>query len=85
MKWLVAELCALALVSLVSLQPPIQARTAAVENGPFGGNTSDPITLTGTVSVKVGTEVFNIRNEHGFPISLQARERASHKNAGESL
>jgi len=159
MKRLRAGLCTLALVSLILLQPPIEAQRAAVENGPFGVATSDEITLTGTVSVvlekpdagmlmgshillatlagpvdvslgrfglrgkgalsvtagqqievtgvmttratssnkdkekqvllartvKAGGEVYNIRNEHGFPISPQARERASHEHVGASL
>jgi hypothetical protein len=34
-------------------------------------------------SVKVGGEVYTIRNKHGFPVSPQARKRASEK--GESL
>ena len=38
-------------------------------------------------SVKVGGEVYTIRNEHGFPVSRQARERLSGKTAqkGETL
>jgi hypothetical protein len=38
-------------------------------------------------SVKVNGEVYTIRNEHGFPMSPQARERASGKPAqkGETL
>jgi hypothetical protein len=37
-------------------------------------------------TVKVGGEVYTIRNEHGFPVSPQARERASQKTSqrGES-
>jgi hypothetical protein len=35
-------------------------------------------------SVKVGGEVYTIRNEHGFPVSPQARERAGQKTKGES-
>jgi hypothetical protein len=156
MKRLLAGLYALALVSPISLEPPMQAQTAAVETGPFGGYTLHEVTLTGTVSgvlakpdagmlmgshillatltgrvdvslgrfglrgkgalsvaagqqievtgvmktyatnnkdqqvvlartVKVGGEIYTIRNEHGFPISPQARERASRKNAGASL
>ncbi|MGO9576222.1 MAG: hypothetical protein ACLPTQ_18060 [Terriglobales bacterium] len=38
-----------------------------------------------TRTVKVGGEVYNIRNERGFLISPQARERASRKTAGEGL
>ena len=30
-------------------------------------------------SVKVGGEVYTVRNKHGFPVSPQARERASQK------
>ena len=38
-------------------------------------------------SVKVNGDVYTIRNEHGFPVSPQARERASGKSAqkGETL
>ena len=38
-------------------------------------------------TIKVGAEVYTIRNEHGFPVSPQARERASQKKGrdGESL
>ena len=38
-------------------------------------------------TVKVGGQVYTIRNEHGFPVSPQARERANGKTAqkGESL
>jgi hypothetical protein len=38
-------------------------------------------------TVKVGGQVYAIRNEHGFPVSPQARERANGKTArrGESL
>ncbi len=38
-------------------------------------------------SVKIGGEVYTIRNEHGFPVSRQARERLSGKTAqkGETL
>jgi hypothetical protein len=36
-------------------------------------------------TVKVGGEVYTIRNEHGFPVSPQARERANRKTAGEGL
>jgi hypothetical protein len=38
-----------------------------------------------TRTVKVGGEVYTIRNEHGFPLSPQVRERASRKSAGEGL
>lgn len=33
-------------------------------------------------SVKVGGEVYTIRNKHGFPVSPQARKRASEKTGG---
>lgn len=38
-------------------------------------------------TIKVGSEVYTIRNEHGFPVSPQARERATQKKGrdGESL
>jgi hypothetical protein len=38
-------------------------------------------------TVKVGSEVYTIRNEHGFPVSPQARERANGTTAqkGETL
>jgi len=36
-------------------------------------------------TVKAGGHVYLIRNEHGFPVSPQARERASRKTAGEGL
>jgi hypothetical protein len=38
-------------------------------------------------TVKVGGQVYRIRNEHGFPVSPQARERANGKTEqkGESL
>jgi len=38
-------------------------------------------------TVKVGGEVYTIRNEHGFPVSPQARERLNGKTAqkGETL
>jgi hypothetical protein len=155
MKPSLAELCVLALVSLLSLQPPIQGQSA-VEAGRSGADTSHEVALTGTVSallakpnagmlmgshillatlagpvdvslgrfgmrgkgallvaagqqievtgvmktyttnnndkevllartVKVGDEIYTVRNEHGFPISPQTRERVSGKNAGESL
>ena len=38
-----------------------------------------------TRTVKIGGEVYTIRNEHGFPVSPQARQRASRKTAGEGL
>jgi hypothetical protein len=40
-----------------------------------------------TRTVKVGGQVYTIRNEHGFPVPPQARERANGKTAqkGESL
>jgi hypothetical protein len=38
-------------------------------------------------TVKIDNEVYTIRNEHGFPVSPQARERAGQKTSrkGESL
>jgi hypothetical protein len=36
-------------------------------------------------TVKVGDEVYTVRNKHGFPVPPQARERANHSNAGDSL
>ncbi len=38
-------------------------------------------------SIKVGSEVYIVRNKHGFPVSPQARRRAVEKTAakGESL
>ena len=36
-------------------------------------------------TVKVGGEVYTIRNEHGVILTPQARERASQKTAGEGL
>jgi hypothetical protein len=38
-------------------------------------------------TVKVSGEVYTIRNEHGFPVSPQARQRLSGKTAqkGETL
>lgn len=36
-------------------------------------------------TVKAAGQVYTIRNEHGFPVSPQARERASRKTAGEGL
>ena len=157
MKDLFAGLCALALLLLISLLPPVQAQTAAIGTrtaGPFNYDISQEVTLNGTVSsvltrpspgmimgshlllatpsgpvdaslgnfglrgkgalsvaagqqievtgvmktimdkqvflvrtVKVGGEVYTIRNEHGFPVSPQARERLSGKTAqkGETL
>ncbi len=38
-----------------------------------------------TRTVKVGGEVYTIRNEHGFALSPQARERAGRKSTGEVL
>ncbi|MBZ5663890.1 MAG: hypothetical protein LAO30_04745 [Acidobacteriia bacterium] len=35
--------------------------------------------------VKVGSEVYTIRNEHGFPLSPRARGRATQNTAGEGL
>jgi hypothetical protein len=152
MKRLFAGLYALALISLISLQLPVQAQTAERSVGPFGYDASKEVTLNGTVlsvlakpspgmvmgshlllttpsgpvdaslgrfglmgkgalsvapgqqvevtgvmktvkdkqiflarTVKVGGEVYTIRNEHGFPVSPQARERANRKTAGEGL
>jgi hypothetical protein len=155
-----AGICTMAFVSLIALQSPVQAQTAAGEAqttettkvaGPFGYDASREVTLSGTVSsvlakpskgmimgshlllatpsgpvdasvgrfglrgkgslsvtagqqveitgvmktikdrqvflartIKVGDEVYAVRNKHGFPVSPQARERASH-NAGGSL
>jgi hypothetical protein len=52
MKHLFAGLCTLALLSLISLPPPVQAQTAAVGRsaGPFSYNISQEVTLNGTVS-----------------------------------
>jgi len=36
-------------------------------------------------TVKAGGQAYTIRNEHGFPVSPQARQRASRKTAGEGL
>jgi hypothetical protein len=157
MKHLFAGLCALVLLSLISLLTPVQAQTAAVGTrtaGPLSYDISQEVTINGTVSsvltrpspgmimgshlllttpsgpvdaslshfglqgkgalsvaagqqievtgvmktimdkqvflvrtVKVGGEVYTIRNEHGFPVSPQARERLSGKTAqkGETL
>jgi hypothetical protein len=152
MKRLFAGLYALALISLISLQLPVQAQTAERSVGPFSYDASKEVTLNGTVlsvlakpspgmvmgshlllttpsgpvdaslgrfglmgkgalsvapgqqvevtgvmktvkdkqiflarTVKVGGEVYTIRNEHGFPVSPQARERANRKTAGEGL
>jgi hypothetical protein len=155
MKHLFAGLCALALLSLISPLPLLQAQTAAVATrpeGPFSYDVAKEVTLSGTVSsvltkpspgmiwgshlllatpsgpvdaslgrfalmgkgalsvaagqqvevtgvmktikdkqifltrtVKVGGHVYTIRNEHGVPMSPQARERASRKAAGEAL
>ena len=152
MKRLFAGLYALALISLISLQLPVQAQTAERSVGPFSYDASKEVTLKGTVlsvlakpspgmvmgshlllttpsgpvdaslgrfglmgkgalsvapgqqvevtgvmktvkdkqiflarTVKVGGEVYTIRNEHGFPVSPQARERANRKTAGEGL
>jgi hypothetical protein len=30
-------------------------------------------------TVKIGDQIYTIRNQHGFPVSPQARERASQK------
>jgi len=155
MKRLFAGLCALALLSLISLPPLAQAQTAAIETRPAGPSNYDiakEVTLNATVSsvitkptagmvmgshlllatlsgpvdaslgrfglqgkdalkvgpgqqvevtgvmrtlkdkqvflartVKAGGHIYTIRNEHGVPLSPQARERASRKTAGEGL
>jgi hypothetical protein len=157
MKHLFAGLCALVLLSLISLLTPVQAQTAAVGTrtaGPLSYDISQEVTINGTVSsvltkpapgmimgshlllatpsgpvdarlanfglrgkgalsvaagqqievtgvmktimdkqvflvrsVKVNDQVYTIRNEHGFPVSPQARERLSGKTAqkGETL
>ena len=155
MKRLFAGLCALALLSLISLLPLAQAQTAAIETrtaGPFNYDIAKEVTLNATVSsvitkptagmvmgshlllatlsgpvdaslgrfglqgkgalkvgpgqqvevtgvmrtlrdkqvflartVKAGGHVYTIRNEHGVPLSPQARERASRKTAEEGL
>jgi hypothetical protein len=154
MKRLFAGLCALALLSLISLLPLAQAQTAAETRtaGPLTYDVAKEVTLSGTVSsvltkpaagmimgshlllatpsgtvdaslarfgfqgkgalsvaggqqieitgvmttfknkqvflartVKAGGHVYVIRNEHGFPASPQARQRASRKTAGEGL
>jgi hypothetical protein len=154
MKRLFAGLCALALLSLISLLPLAQAQTAAETRtaGPLNYDVAKEVTLSGTVSsvltkpaagmimgshlllatpsgpvdaslarfglrgkgavkvapgqqieitgvmktikdkqvflartVKAGGQVYRIRNEHGIPVSPQARERASRKTAGEGL
>jgi hypothetical protein len=152
MKRLFAGLYALALISLISLQLPVQAQTAERSVGPLSYDASKEVTLKGTVlsvlakpspgmvmgshvllttpsgpvdaslgrfglmgkgalsvapgqqvevtgvmktvkdkqvflarTVKVGGEVYTIRNEHGFAVSPQARERANRKTAGEGL
>ena len=36
-------------------------------------------------TVKTGGQIYTIRNQHGFPVPPQARERASRKTAGEVL
>jgi hypothetical protein len=38
-------------------------------------------------TIKVGAQIYTIRNQHGFPVSPQARERAAHQKSqnGESL
>jgi hypothetical protein len=38
-------------------------------------------------TIKVGAQIYTIRNQHGFPVSPQARERAVHQKSqnGESL
>jgi len=155
MRHLFAELCASALLSLISALPPAQAQTKTVETtiaGPLSYDASEEVTLNGVVSsvltkpssgmimgshlllattsgpvdasmgkfgllgagavsvaagqqigvtgvmktikdnqvfivrtVKVGGEVYAVRNEHGFPVSPQARQRASGKTSGGTL
>lgn len=157
MKCLCAGLCGLALLSLISLLPPLQAQTTAAAPrtaGPFSYDISQEVTLNGTVSsvltkpapgmimgshlllatpsgpvdaslahyrlqgsgalpvaagqqievtgvmktimdkqvflvrsLKVNGEVYTIRNEHGFPVSPQARQRthATTAQKGETL
>jgi hypothetical protein len=36
-------------------------------------------------TVKVGGEIYTVRNEHGVPVPPQARTRTNQKAAGESL
>ena len=50
MKRLCAGLCVLALLSLLSLLPPVLAQTAERTAGPFGYDVSKEVTLGGTVS-----------------------------------
>ena len=50
MKRLCAGLCVLALLSLLSLLPPVLAQTAERTAGPFGYDVSKEVTLSGTVS-----------------------------------
>jgi hypothetical protein len=52
MKRLFAGLCALALLSMISLLPPVQAQTAAGTRtaGPLSYDVSEEVTLNGTVS-----------------------------------
>lgn len=52
MKRLLAGLCALALLSMISLLPPVQAQTAAGTRtaGPLSYDISEEVTLHGTVS-----------------------------------
>jgi hypothetical protein len=148
MKRLFAGLYALALISLISFQLPVQAQTAERSAGPFSYDASKEATLNGTVlsvlakpspgmimgshlllstlfgpvdaslgrfglqgkgalsvapgqqvevtgvmktlkdkqvflarSVKVGDQVYTMRNEYGIPVSPQSRERAKGKTA----
>ncbi len=157
MKNLLAAICALALLSLVSPLQPVQAQTAGVVTrsaGPYGYDITNEVTLNGRVSsvltspspgmvmgshlllatlsgsvdislgmfglrgkgalsvtvgqqvevtgvmktikdkqvflaraVRVGNQIYAIRNGHGIPVSPQARERAGQKIAqsGETL
>jgi hypothetical protein len=146
-KRLLAGLCALALLFVISAAATVQAQAAT---GPLGYDVSQEVTLNGAVSgvfakpvagmimgshlllatpsgrvdaslggfglrgkatalvatgqqievtgvmktirdkqvflvrsLKVNGEVYTIRNEHGFSVSPQARQRASQKTAGE--
>jgi hypothetical protein len=153
MKRLFTGVWALALLSLISFVPVVQAQaTAAATKAGFSYDVNQEVTLSGTVSsvlikgdpgmimgshlllatasgsvdaslghfglqgkgavsvnrgqqieitgvmktikdrqvflartVKVSGQVYTIRNEHGIPLSPQARERASRKMAGEGL
>jgi hypothetical protein len=154
MKQLLGGPCALGLLCLMSLLPPVYAQTAPITTktaGPYIYHVSQEVTLSGTVSsvltkpaagmimgshlllatatgpvdaslgryalrgkgalaltagqqvavtgimktikarqvflvrtVKTGGEIYPIRNEHGFAISPQARERAGQKTTQKS-